>query len=281
MSILTTLLKILIIITGVSICLYVFLSFQQQMIYHPRNYNKSYDQYFSKVIPLEYETDQGKQVAFFYKGQSLMPPKNLWVMFGGNGSLTMDWFSNFFDFYADTSSAFLLIDYPGYGKCEGKANPSSIRQSVDKALETLYKRYEGLNLKSKTQLNAMGHSLGAAIALDFAARHPCKKIILLSPFTSLKDMARHVVGIPLCYLLTHHLDNHARLLEIAQQSPIPQIFVLHGTIDAVVPVSMGKKLAESFPGIIRFFELPLTDHQNILFRGRERIFQAIDGQRAR
>jgi len=255
---------------------YAFLSFQRRMIYHPRPYDKSYDREMSKVVPITYETNQGGQTAFYYESQALQPPKNLWILFCGNASLALDWLDRFIDHYSDTTSSFLFIDYPGYGKCEGKASPKSIRQSADTALKTLFNRYQSIQFSSKAQLNVMGHSLGAAIALDFASRHPCKKIVLLSPFTSLFDMAKEIVGSPFCYALTHHLDNHLRLTEISKQKHLPNVYLFHGTNDAVVPVSMGKELAESFPSFVHYIELPLTDHQTIFFRGRTQIFQAME-----
>lgn len=259
------------------IIIYSFFAFQRKMIYHPRQYNNSYNRELSKVIPITYETDQGMQTAFYYESQALQPPRQLWVLFCGNASLALDWFDLLLDHYDDDNSAsFFLVDYPGYGKCEGKTSPKNIRQSANKALETLFKRYESLNFESKTQLNVMGHSLGAAIALDFASQNPCRKIILLAPFTSLFDMAKRMVGFPLCYVLTHRLNNHLRLAEISKQKMRPKIYLLHGTNDAVIPVSMGKQLSESYPMLIHYIELPLTDHQTIFLRGRHQIFKAMN-----
>jgi alpha/beta superfamily hydrolase len=248
------------------------------MIYHPQLYDQSYQRQFSQVIPIEYETGQGKQTAFFYKGQSEIPPKNLWVLFCGNASLALDWFDRFFNNYSDIHSAFLMMDYPGYGKCEGKASPGRIRRSADKALETLYNRYAVMKMKSTSQLNVMGHSLGAAIALEFASRHQCKQIILLAPFTSLSDMARRVVGIPFCYALTHHLDNHDRLLEISQQSPQPTIILIHGNQDAVIPIEMGQQLYESFPTMIQFFPIKLADHRTVISKGQSIIYKVMKSE---
>ncbi|KPA10284.1 peptidase, S9A/B/C family, catalytic domain protein [Candidatus Magnetomorum sp. HK-1] len=276
---LTNLFKILGLCLVLGGIIYAYLEFQQSMIYHPRHYDNSYNKELSKVISIEYETSQGKQTAYYYKGQSDLPPKNLWVFFCGNKSLAMDWFDRLLNNYSDISSGFLLFDYPGFGKCEGKSSPKRIRKSADKALETLYARYSAMNMKASSQLNVLGHSLGAAVALDFAARHPCKRVIILAPFTSLSDMARRVVGVPFCYGLSHRLDNHDRLLEIAQQSPQPLIILIHGRNDRVIPIEMGKKLSESFPSLVNFVELAFADHGTVITQGRETIYQAMDGQR--
>jgi len=280
MSLFTPVFKISVGLIALIVIIYSFFAFQRRMIYHPRKYDKTYDRELAKVIQIIYETDQGTQTAFYFEGQSLQPPKHLWVLFCGNASLALDWFDRFLDHYSTNTSSFFLLDYPGYGKCEGKANPKNIRQSADKALETLFKRYKLIDDVAETQLNVMGHSLGAAIALDFASRHTCKKIILLSPFTSLFDMAKLVVGPPFCYALTHRLDNHLRLSEISKQKTQPDVYIFHGTNDAVVPVSMGKKLSESFPLFVRFIELPLTDHQTVFLRGRQQIFHSMDEHRS-
>jgi len=279
MSLLSGIIKIVGSCLFLGLLIYVYLGFQQRMIYHPKPYDLSYQSQLSRVIPLEYETDQGKQTAYFYKGQSDIPPKNLWVLFAGNASLAMDWFGRLLDNYSGSHSCFLMIDYPGYGKCEGKASPDRIRRSADKALETLYNRYSALKFQATSRLNVMGHSLGAAIALAFASRHPCKRIILLAPFTSLKDMARRVVGVPFCYALTHHLDNHDRLLEISQQSPRPEVFLIHGHNDATIPIEMGKQLSDSFPGMIKFVPLPIADHQTVLSKNNDTIFKAMNVSR--
>jgi len=258
-----------------SFIIHSFLSFQQRMIYHPRQYNNTYSKKLKKVLHIVYETDQGSQTAFYYEGQALQPPQKLWVLFCGNASLAMDWFDRLLNDYSDNSSSFFLLDYPGYGKCEGKASPKNIRQSADIAIETLFRRYASIGFSEQTQINVMGHSLGAAIALDFASRHPCNKIILLAPFTSLYDMAKRLVGVPFCYALTHRLNNHLRLSEISKQKKVPDIYLFHGSNDTVIPVSMGKKLSESFPSFIKYIELPLTDHQTIFLRGRQQIFKAM------
>jgi hypothetical protein len=47
-------------------------------------------------------------------------PARLWVAFCGNGSLALDW-TTILAGYPNANDAFLLVDYPGYGKCTGYA----------------------------------------------------------------------------------------------------------------------------------------------------------------
>jgi hypothetical protein len=51
-------------------------------------------------------------------------PSRLWVAFCGNGSLALDW-TTILAGYPNHNDAFLLLDYPGYGKCQGYASIAS------------------------------------------------------------------------------------------------------------------------------------------------------------
>jgi pimeloyl-ACP methyl ester carboxylesterase len=62
--------------------------------------------------------------------------RRIWVAFGGNSSLALDW-TWLIAQDADPGDAFLLIDYPGCGKSDGYARVGSTRAAADKALDVL------------------------------------------------------------------------------------------------------------------------------------------------
>src|SRR3712207_8818864 len=47
-------------------------------------------------------------------------PERIWVAFPGNGSLALDWLA-FVARDPNPANAYLLVDYPGYGRSEGYA----------------------------------------------------------------------------------------------------------------------------------------------------------------
>jgi hypothetical protein len=66
--------------------------------------------------------------------------------------------------------------------------------------------------------------------------------VLVSPYTSMTDMARPLVG-PLAPLLVpDRFDSQAR----APSVELP-VVVIHGTADDLVPFEMGQALARRFP----------------------------------
>ena len=174
------------------------------------------------------------------------------------------------------NDGFLLIDYPGYGLCEGSAGPENIALSADTALLKLAEYLHSSKTDLELRLNVLGHSIGCAVALEFATRHPVRKIVLLAPFTSLMDMARRQVGRPLCYLLRQHFDNRARLAELARRPEPPRIVIFHGKRDLVIPEKMGRSLAESFPKMIEFHEVPDAGHNSIIEDAGIAIYSAMN-----
>ena len=121
----------------------------------------------------------------------------------------------------------------------------------------------------------MGHSLGAAAILLFAADHNPNKIVLVSPFTSLRDMACRMVGKPLCYLAKHNYDNRARLKEVVEKKPVPEIYIIHGSRDEVIPVTMGRELGEEFSAVVQYQEIPNSSHNTIFMLAEDQIFTAM------
>lgn len=105
-------------------------SCQSKLIYFPRPYKVDEARDWRDLSGgriLDYETSQGKQRAFL-QGE-LKAPRRLWIVCGGNGTVALDW-SHWFKDRAPAGDAWLLVDYPGYGDCEGKPSPGHIRESL-------------------------------------------------------------------------------------------------------------------------------------------------------
>jgi len=91
----------------------LLLLFQNRMIYHPRRYAAGEGVGNPLLVPISYTTAQGQQQAFYLRPKVLpdQPPRHLWVVFPGNGSVALDWVG-FLDPPHDPRDGFLVIDYP-------------------------------------------------------------------------------------------------------------------------------------------------------------------------
>jgi uncharacterized protein len=229
---------------------------QRRFIYFPRRYS-SLDLKEARtagVQEIRFRTSQGNQTAFFWrKEQSETAPHALWLLFAGNGSVALDWLPLIVDSH-EPRTGFLLIDYPGYGNCQGKPGP-----------QTRW-RFGALR--------ALGHSLGGAAALQFAAKHTVHKIVVISTFTTMDAMVRATIGITLGPFLQHPFDNVRSLEAILSLNPVPEICIFHGEADGLVPVRMGRALAQLDPNRIKFVSIPEADHNELIEEALRTVLRA-------
>ena len=224
------------------------------------------------MIELPFKTSAGRQTAFYIPprhGSGL--PDRIWVTFCGNGSLALDWLP-LTARDQNPGDAFLLVDYPGYGKSEGWPNVASTRSAADGALVALAARLGVETATLEPRLDVMGHSLGAAAALDFASHHPqVRRIILLAPFTSLREEAAIIIGSTLSHLLRANYDNRAALRQLAPRRPPPRVVIFHGLQDGLIPPEMGRALAAEFPGFVTFHGIPEANHDTVVLAAEDEI----------
>jgi len=244
------------------------LLFQSKLIYHPRHYTVEAAARNPDLIPLAYTTSQGAQQSYYLppqnpQDQQHQPPRHLWVLFAGNGSLALDWLY-FLDPAPDPRDGYLLIEYPGYGACQGSPSPKAIQESAEAAFASLADLLHTKPAALDGNVNLLCLSIGCGAGLNFAIHHPVDRIVLLAPFTCMRDMARRVVGWPLCWLLLHNFDNNARLAELASRAHPPCVTIFHGEEDQTIPISMGRRLASGYPAMITFQAVPGAGHNTVL-----------------
>ncbi len=254
---------------------------QRRLIYLPRAYAVAPGMMLPKGgVELAFTTRNGRQVAYYIppRDGATSAPARLWACFGGNGSLALDWL-DLAGASRDRGAGFLLVEYPGYGRCEGKPSRNGIAENGNGALAALAKHLAVSVAELEKGMGILGHSIGAAAGLDFSRAHRPKAVVLVSPFTTLLAMARRVVGGPLSHLLADRFDNPARLRELAALPRPPAVHIFHGTKDDVVPFSMGRELADAFPKMVTFHPVDGADHNLILVTAEGEILKAMSAGR--
>jgi len=142
----------------------------------------------------------------------------------------------------------LLIDYRGYGKSDARfPSESSVYEDAEAAWEYLVRE----RAIPPGRLYIYGHSLGGAIAIELATRHPeAAGLIVESGFTSIYDMSlleRRYALLPVKPFLNQRFDSVGKVGRLR----LPVLY-LHGTDDEVVPFSMGRRLFSESAGAKRF-----------------------------
>jgi len=259
-SILVRLIRTLLIIFCIPLLLLA--GCQSKLIYFPRPYPAGTTAEWQKRTSgkvLDFQTSQGQQRAFLQG--NLKSPRNLWIVCGGNGTVALDW-SEWLETNAPREDAWLLVDFPGYGDCQGAPTPGRIRDSMDKVVPLAFRELGWPEKQDPKRLRFFGHSLGGAACLIGASEFKIQRGVLISPFTSTMDMTRQVLGVPLGFLVWHRFDNSARLEELAERGT-GKVVILHGTADGVIPVTMSRTLAAQQKSIVTLVEIPGGDHNDI------------------
>ena len=98
--------------------------------------------------------------------------------------------------------------------------------------------------------------------------------VVLTPFTSSMDMTKAMLGVDLGFIVWHRFDNLERLKELEKQGGA-EVFVLHGSDDEAIPVTMSRTLAAKVPGVVRYTEIPGGRHNTLQDIAPETIRQAM------
>merc|ERR1711971_754790 len=106
-------------------------------------------------------------------------------------------------------------------------------------------------------MGLLGHSLGAAAAMEIANRLPStgspltlEAIILSAPFTSIAAMGKLLLSLPVPEqlirgFLEHPWDNVAAARQLCKASGPLDVTVVHGAQDELIPTKMGRSVAET------------------------------------
>jgi uncharacterized protein len=136
-----------------------------------------------------------------------------------------------------------IFDYRGYGNSTG--GPPREKLMYEDA-ERAWKYLVAERDIAPDHIAIYGHSLGGAVAIDLASRHPeAGALITESTFTSIAGLANGVsftACLPVRLILTERFDSISKIGSIH----LPQL-ILQGDADTMVPPGMARKLYEAAP----------------------------------
>ncbi len=172
------------------------------------------------------------------------------IYFGGNAesmAQASDWFAQNLP-----QRSVYLLQYRGYGGAVGTPDEAGIYADALQLHRHVSQRHP--------HTAVMGRSLGSAVATHVAASAPIERLILITPFDSIRRMAAQRFWMfPVHWILTEPHDSIDRAGAI--DAPV---LVLQAARDAVVPAVHTQTLAHAFkPQQLQWHVLEHSTHNSI------------------
>lgn len=224
----------------VGLCAVLFF-FQRSMIYfpQPRPHGKT-----SATLPLSV---QGAELVISVRAHN---GPNAIVYFGGNGEDVTYNLPSFSDAFPD--HALYLMNYRGYGGSSGSPSEAAISQDALALFDYVHARHPNITV--------MGRSLGSGVAIRLASQRPATRLVLITPFASIAELAASQFPMfPVKWLIRDRFESwrYAPLIDV------PTLLVV-AEHDEIIPRASTDALYAAFrPGVASQRIIPDTGHNTI------------------
>lgn len=199
-----------------------------------------------------------------------------YVLFLHGMSQNVSNYQRLYEAIADKDKAIFALEYRGYGaNNSAKISEDKLRKDVKKAYDYLVNKKQ---IKPEN-ITVMGHSMGGALATDFASKHEdLRALVLISPickasYLGKKFMQNKNLGLgipPVLQSITEKLKPLYSLLALRfnaitkmKKNSVPT-YILHSTNDSVTSVDGTRALIKAArrSGALKEFEyLPYGGHK--------------------
>ncbi|XGC80420.1 alpha/beta hydrolase [Bdellovibrio bacteriovorus] len=226
--------------------------YQERLIFFPTVLPQDYKFSFASS-PEEIKITYDKKDVYALRFKAKEESKGIVFFFHGNAGALDSWGYFGEEFAAKTSWDIVVIDYPGYGKSQGRIKSEEDLRNVGQLF------INQLTENVSTKMVIFGRSIGTGVATFLAAKNPCDGVILETPFFSGIELAKILFPQVPSFLVRYKFRSDEWL-------PLSQgkILILHGTEDSIVPFSQGMKLAQ-IPTAqpLKFVTIEGGDHNNL------------------
>jgi len=202
--------------------LFLFI-FQRKLIYFPTN-----------KISHGFEELQLKNKNETIEVIVLNPNKDEAIIYcGGNAETVVHNAEDFLS--AFPSKTFYLLNYRGYGGSSGNPTEKGIFSDVLFLFDKIHKKHK--------KIHAIGRSLGTGIVTYLASKRNIEKIILVSPYDSIRSIAqKRFLIYPIFLLLKDKYDSIVKIKDIKARA-----MILIAENDEVIPKKNSLRLINEFP----------------------------------
>ncbi len=234
---------------------------QSEMVGTPGDVGLGYEDVFFSA------SDGTKLHGWFIPGESEITL----IWFHGNAGNISHPVENILMLHRQIGANVFIFDYRGYGRSEGGPSEGGIYLDAEAALDYLRSRQD----INQDRIVLFGRSLGCAVAVEMATRHDEYAVILESPFTSIRAMAKRSnpvlsLFLPVSLVVRSRYDSLSKIKNV--RSPV---MVLHGDQDETIPHDMGRQLFDAANEPKRFYTIEGAAHNDTYQAGGDAYFDAL------
>lgn len=172
------------------------------------------------------------------------------IYFGGNAedvSRNLPEFSQAFP-----NRAIFLLHYRGFGGSSGSPSEEALQRDALALFDRVHAEHPDIVV--------VGRSLGTGLAVQLASQRPASRLILITPYSSLEDLAAIKMPLfPVRWLLKDKFESS----KYAPRISIPTLLIA-AEHDEIIPRANSEKLYAQFsPGVASLKVIAGTDHNSI------------------
>ncbi len=176
------------------------------------------------------------------------------IYFGGNGEDVSASLASFSKAFPD--HALFLLHYRGYGGSQGHPSEQAISSDAVALLKNVYPQH--------TQVALIGRSLGSGVAIRLASKAPASRLILITPYDSIKEIAAaEYPYVPVKLLLLDRYESWKYAPAIA----IPTTMIAAQNDEVIPRASTAKLFARFHPGVASMRVIEGVGHNDIGEKG--------------
>lgn len=189
---------------------------------------------------------------FYYRAHA---DERMVIMYPGNAGSVCDR-AEFADVISRAGYAYVLVEYPGYGN-DASASPS--RELI--LQQTAFIR-DFVEQRGYRDVTLLGESIGVGVAAYHASMAPPERLIFVSPYYELADMAglfRYIY--PVRTLMRENYTPGAYLEGVTA----PAVLV-RAERDEIIPRASAERLLRALAGDVSLHEIPGATHNSLYER---------------
>jgi hypothetical protein len=172
------------------------------------------------------------------------------IYFGGNAEDVSQSLPTLAAAFPDRS--LFAMNYRGYGGSTGKPSEAALVADALALFDKVYKNHQNIIV--------IGRSLGSGVAVHLASERPVERLILVTPYDSIQNLAAaQFPFLPVRWLLTDKFDSWRYAPKVTAPTHL-----IAAQNDEVIPASSTNALYKYFPpSVANLTVIPDAGHNNI------------------